>query len=50
VGEGIGRAGGLRKMAEMHAQSMEALARDVHDPQIMEQAEILTALLAATTP
>jgi hypothetical protein len=27
---------------------MSLLARDMHDPQIMEQAEILTALLAAT--
>jgi hypothetical protein len=50
VGEGIARAGGLRKMAEMHARSMEALAHDMHDPQIMEQAEILSALLAATAP
>jgi len=50
VGPGIARAGGLRKMAEMHARSMAILARDMHDPQIMEQAEILTALLAATGP
>jgi hypothetical protein len=50
VGPGVARAGGLRKLAEMHAQSMSLLARDMHDAQIMEQAEILTALLAATGP
>ncbi len=50
IGPGVDRAGGLRKLAEMHAQSMSLLARDMHDPQIMEQAEILTALLAATAP
>jgi hypothetical protein len=50
VGPGVAGAGGLRKLAEMHARSMSLLARDMHDPQIMEQAEILTALLAATAP
>jgi hypothetical protein len=50
VGEGVNRAGGLRRLAEMHAQSMSLLARDMHDGQIEEQAEILTALLAATGP
>jgi hypothetical protein len=50
VGPGVARAGGLRHLAEMHAQSMSLLARDMHDGQIMEQAEILTALLAATEP
>ncbi len=48
VGAGISRAGGLRKLAETQAQSMAQLARDTHDPQILEQAEILSALLAAT--
>jgi hypothetical protein len=48
VGPGVDGAGGLRKLAELHARSMSLLARDMHDPQIMEQAEILTALLAAT--
>jgi hypothetical protein len=48
VGPGVEGAGGLRKLAELHARSMSLLARDMHDPQIMEQAEILTALLAAT--
>jgi hypothetical protein len=50
VGPGVERAGGLRKLAEMHAQSMALLAHDMHDGQILEQAEILTALLAATAP
>ena len=50
VGPGVQRAGGLRALAELHAHSMSALARDMHDPQIAEQAEILTALLAAETP
>ncbi len=50
VGPGVDNAGGLRKLAELHARSMSLLARDMHDPQIMEQAEILTALLAATGP
>jgi hypothetical protein len=50
VGPGVAHAGGLRRLAEMHAQSMSLLARDMHDGQIMEQAEILTALLAATEP
>lgn len=47
VGPGVERAGGLRALAEMHASSMTLLARDMHDPQIAEQAEILTALLQA---
>jgi len=50
VGPGVERAGGLRALAEMHAQSMGALARDMHDPQIQEQAEILAALLRAEGP
>jgi hypothetical protein len=50
VGAGIERAGGLRAMAEMQARSMVLLARDMHDPQIMEQAAILSSLLAATAP
>ena len=50
VGPGVERSGGLRAMAEMHAQSMALLARDMHDPQIAEQAEILTALLRAEAP
>jgi hypothetical protein len=50
VGSGVEHAGGLRRLAEMHARSMSLLARDMHDGQIQEQAEILTALLAATAP
>ena len=47
VGPGVQRAGGLRALAQMHAESMVLLARDMRDPQIAEQAEILTALLQA---
>ena len=50
VGPGVQRAGGLRALAQMHAESMRLLARDMRDPQIAEQAEILTALLQAATP
>jgi len=50
VGPGVERAGGLRALAQMHAKSMSLLARDMHDPQIAEQAEILTALLQANEP
>jgi len=50
VGPGVERAGGLRALAEMHAKSMSLLARDMHDPQIGEQAEILSALLSAEGP
>jgi hypothetical protein len=50
VGPGVERAGGLRALAELHAGSMALLARDMHDPQIAEQAEILTALLRAEAP
>ncbi len=48
VGEGVAHAGGLRRIAAMHARSLALLARDMHDPQIAEQAELLGALLAAT--
>ena len=50
VGPGVERAGGLRALAEMHAKSMALLARDMHDAQIAEQAEILSALLRAEGP
>jgi hypothetical protein len=50
VGPGVERAGGLRALAEMHAGSMALLARDMHDAQIAEQAEILSALLKAEAP
>jgi hypothetical protein len=48
IGEGIENAGGLRKVAAAHATSMARLARDMHDPSIAQQAEMLKALLSAT--
>jgi len=48
VGDDVKRAGGLWKIAWMHAQSMTMLARDTHDRAITEQAEILQALLLST--
>jgi hypothetical protein len=45
-----GKAGSLRKLAEMHARSMQMLARDTKDFATQEQADMLVALLAATTP
>jgi hypothetical protein len=48
VGEGVARAGGLRALAQLHAQSMALLARDMRDASIGEQAELLRALLEAT--
>jgi hypothetical protein len=47
VGEGVAREGGLLALAQLHARSMALLARDMHDPSIAEQAELLEALLAA---
>lgn len=40
--------GGLRRLAEVHAQSMTLLARDMHDPSVAEQADLLNAILSAT--
>ena len=48
VGDDVKRAGGLWQVAWLHAESMALLARDTHDHAIMEQAEILRALLLAT--
>ena len=48
VGEGVHRAGGLLALAKLHAQSMALLARDTHDPAIIEQAEVLRALLSVS--
>jgi hypothetical protein len=48
VGDGIAKAGGLRALAQLHAQSMALLARDMRDASIGEQAELLRALLEAT--
>jgi hypothetical protein len=45
AGAGTGE-GGLRKMAQMQAQSLALLARDMHDPAAAEQAAVLEALLA----
>jgi hypothetical protein len=49
VGDDVSRAGGLRKIAELHARSMQALARDTHDFATQEQADMLAALLSATS-
>jgi hypothetical protein len=48
VGADVGKAGGLRRIAEAHATSMKLLARDTKDFAIQEQADLLVALLAAT--
>jgi hypothetical protein len=48
IGDDIGKAGGLRRIAEAHATSMKLLARDTKDFAIQEQADLLVALLAAT--
>jgi hypothetical protein len=46
TGDGVIRRGGLRRLAEMHARSMELFARDMHDFAALEQAHLLQALLA----
>jgi hypothetical protein len=48
IGDDVGKAGGLRRIAELHASSMKLLARDTKDFAIQEQADLLMALLAAT--
>ena len=48
IGDEVGKAGGLRRIAELHATSMKLLARDTKDFAIQEQADLLMALLAAT--
>jgi hypothetical protein len=48
VGDEVERAGGLRRIAELHARSMQLLARDTHDFATQEQADMLVALLAAS--
>ncbi len=50
VGDDVDRAGGIAMIARLHAQSMQALARDTQDRAITEQAEVLTALLAVSPP
>lgn len=48
VGDDVSKSGGLRKIAEMHAKSMQLLARDTKDFAIQEQADLLVALLRVT--
>ncbi len=49
VGESVQAIpGGLRALAELHARSMTFLARDMKDPAIAEQADLLSAILGAT--
>lgn len=48
VGGAVEQQGGLRRLAEMHAESMKLLARDTKDAAIKEQADILAALLETT--
>jgi hypothetical protein len=50
IGDEVDRAGGLRRIAEMHARSMQLLARDTRDFATQEQADMLTALLSTTSP
>lgn len=50
VGDDVDRAGGLRRIAEMHARSMQLLARDTRDIATQEQADMLAALLKTTSP
>lgn len=50
VGEAVSKAGGLRALAEVHARSMQLLARDTKDFAMQEQADMLVALLTATKP
>jgi hypothetical protein len=37
--------GNVRALARLHARSLRALARDMHDPAMAEQAAVLDALL-----
>lgn len=49
VGDEVDRAGGLRRVAELHAKSMQLLARDTKDFATQEQADMLAALLKTTS-
>jgi len=49
MGDEVDRAGGLRRVAEMHARSMQLLARDTRDFATQEQADMLAALLKTTS-
>jgi hypothetical protein len=46
VSDDVDRAGGLRKVAQLHVRSMQLLARDTHDFATQEQADMLAALLS----
>jgi hypothetical protein len=48
VGEGVMQAGGLRHVARLHANSMAALGAAMKDHALIEQAEMLSALLYAS--
>jgi len=48
IGDDVSKSGGLRKIAELHASSMQMLARDTKDFAMQEQADTLVALLRAT--
>lgn len=49
IGDDVARAGGLHKLATLHARSMQLLARDTKDFATQEQADMLAALLSATS-
>jgi hypothetical protein len=49
IGDEVSRAGGLRRIASMHAKSMQLLARDTKDFATQEQADMLAALLKTTS-
>lgn len=48
LGGGVGREAELRAAATLQARSMARLARDHRDPSMVEQAEILEALLSSS--
>jgi hypothetical protein len=47
LGERAPEDASLRALARLHARSMATLARDLHDPAMEEQAQILEALLSS---
>jgi len=49
VGTPANNTGGIRRVATTQAQAMKRLAQDFQDPAMHEQAELLGALLAATS-
>jgi hypothetical protein len=46
TGRGVEAAGGVARVARLHATSMALLARDTGDPAIADQAELLGAVLS----